>query len=263
VGETSIDTIRGGQERYPHLILRALRPGEKPRQGARVITISSGGGGEPEGFANSGGLVFVDESAKEIAAAETSGRVRRCRAQSVGREELERALRRVLVVVAAVDAEHVLEMPAAQDEDAVRAVGAESAHPALGVGVRVRGLDGRAYHPDALDAKDLIEGVAEFRVAIMDEEPERLLVAELHDEVARLLGDPASVRVSAGGDVLDPPGRERDEEEDVDPLQEGCLDGEKVAGEHAGRLRSQERAPRAAGPLRRWLHPFFKQDLPH
>jgi hypothetical protein len=29
----------------------------------------------------------------------------------------------------------------------------------------------------------------------VDEEPEGVLVAELHHEVARLLGDPASVRV--------------------------------------------------------------------
>ena len=38
------------------------------------------------------------------------------------------------------------------------------------------------------------KGVAELRVAIMDEEPEWLLVAEPDDEVARLLGDPAAVR---------------------------------------------------------------------
>src|SRR5436309_1915914 len=54
----------------------------------------------------------------------------------------------------------------------------------------------------------------------MDQEPVRMLAPELHGEVARLLGYPASVRVRAAGDVLDPPGRERDEEEDVDPLQE-------------------------------------------
>ncbi len=71
-----------------------------------------------------------------------------------------------------------------------------------------------------------------------------MLVAELHREVARLLSDPASVRVRAAGDVLDPPGRERDEEEDVDPPQKDGLDGEEVAGEHARRLRSQEGSPR-------------------
>ena len=38
-------------------------------------------------------------------------------------------------------------------------------------------------------AEYLIEGVAELRVAIVDEKPERLLVAEPQHQVARLLGD--------------------------------------------------------------------------
>ena len=117
----------------------------------------------------------------------------------------------VLVVVPAVDAEHVLEMAAAEDQDPVEAVGASRAHPALGEGVRVRGLDRCAKHLDALRPEDLVEGVAELRVAIVDQEPDGVLVAELHNEVARLLGDPASVRVRGAGDVLDSPGRERDE----------------------------------------------------
>src|SRR5947208_4097032 len=120
--------------------------------------------------------------------------------------------------MAAVDAEHVLEVAAPEDEDPVKAVGANGADPPLGEGVRVRGLNWRADDLEAVGAEDLIEGVAELRVAIMDEEPEGVLVAELHGEVARLLGDPASVRVRAAGDVLNPPRRERDEEEHVDPL---------------------------------------------
>src|SRR5207249_7071140 len=58
---------------------------------------------------------------------------------AVGWYEAERAMWPVLVVVPAVDAEHVLEMAAAEDEDPVGAVGANRAHPALGEGVRVRG----------------------------------------------------------------------------------------------------------------------------
>jgi hypothetical protein len=58
-------------------------------------------------------------------------------------------VRSVLVVVLAVDAEHVLEVPSAEDQDPVEAVGADRAHPALGVGVRVRCLDGRVDHSDA------------------------------------------------------------------------------------------------------------------
>jgi len=72
----------------------------------------------------------------------------------------------VLVVVKAVDAEHVLEMAAAEDQDPVEAVGASGAHPALGEGVRVRGLDRCANHLDALRPEDLVEGTAELRVAI-------------------------------------------------------------------------------------------------
>src|SRR6266498_3490438 len=101
-------------------------------------------------------------------------------------------------------------MTAADDEDPVEAVGADCAHPTLREGVRVRGLNWRADDLDALGAEDLIEGVAELRVAIVDEESEGVLPAELHEEVARMLGDPASVRIRAASDVLNPPARERD-----------------------------------------------------
>jgi hypothetical protein len=60
-------------------------------------------------------------------------------------EEVECAVRPVPVVVAAVDAEHVLEMAAAKDGDPVETLSAERSYPALGVGVR--SLDRRADHP--------------------------------------------------------------------------------------------------------------------
>src|SRR5215207_5960724 len=125
----------------------------------------------------------------------------------------------MLVVMPAVDAEDVLEVAAAEDEDPVEAVGAERSYPAFGGGVR--GLDRRPDNPDALGAEHVVEGVGEFRVAVVHEELEGVLIAELHDKVARLLCDPASVGLRAGGDVLDPSRRERDEEQHVDSLQEG------------------------------------------
>jgi Integrase core domain len=64
-------------------------------------------------------------------------------------------------------------------------------------------------------------------------------------------------------EVLDPPGCERDEEEGVDPLQERRLDGEKVAGEHAARLRAQERPPGNRPSLRCRRESCFEQHLPH
>jgi hypothetical protein len=47
-------------------------------------------------------------------------------------------MRPVPVAVAAVGAEHVLQVPTAEDEDPVEAVGAGGTHPAFGVSVRVR-----------------------------------------------------------------------------------------------------------------------------
>jgi hypothetical protein len=51
---------------------------------------------------------------------------------------VQRAVLPMLVVVAAVEAEDVLEVAASEDEDPVKAVGAERSYPAFGVGVRVR-----------------------------------------------------------------------------------------------------------------------------
>jgi hypothetical protein len=110
---------------------------------------------------------------------------------------------------------------------AVEALGAERSHPAFGVGVRIRSLDRCPDHPDSLGAEDLVEGVRKLRVAVVDEETEGVLVAELHDVVARLLRHPASVGIRGGGDVLDPARRERDEEQHVDPLEEHGLDVRK------------------------------------
>jgi hypothetical protein len=66
---------------------------------------------------------------------------------------------------------------ASEDEDPVEAVGAERSYPAFGVGVRVGRLGRCPDHADALGAEDLIEGVAELRVAVVDEAPEGVLIA--------------------------------------------------------------------------------------
>jgi hypothetical protein len=80
---------------------------------------------------------------------------------------------------------------AAEEENPVETVGSDGAHPALGIGVRIRSLDRRPDHLDRLGTEDLVEGVAELLVAIVDEESERPRIRELHDEVAWV----ASVKV--------------------------------------------------------------------
>jgi hypothetical protein len=72
----------------------------------------------------------VDESAEKIPTLQAIGGVQWRRVAAIGREELECAVWPVLVVVAAVDAEDVLEVMPAEDEDPVEAVGADCADPA-------------------------------------------------------------------------------------------------------------------------------------
>ncbi len=93
----------------------------------------------------------------------------------------------------AVDAQHVLEMSATEDENPIETGGTQCPNPAFGVGVCVRGLNWRPNHLDALRVEDLIERVAELLVAIVDQELERLALAEPHDEVPRLLRNPCSI----------------------------------------------------------------------
>jgi hypothetical protein len=152
-------------------------------------------------------------------------------------------VRAMLVVMPHVDAHHALEMAAADDQNAVEAIDADGAHPAPGVGVRVWGSNRRADHLDPLGAEDLVEPSTELRVAIVDQKPERLCIAELHHQVARLLCCPAAVGVRGTGDVLDPSRRQRNEEQHVDPLQKGGLNGEEVASQRCCRLLAQEHSP--------------------
>jgi hypothetical protein len=96
---------------------------------------------------------------------------------------------------------------ASEDEDPVEAVAADGTDPALGERVGVRRSYGRADHLDPLAAKDLVEGAAELGVAIVDQQLELLrLLAQLHDEVARLLRDPRPVRIRAARDEREPAG---------------------------------------------------------
>jgi hypothetical protein len=91
--------------------------------------------------------------------------------RSVGRSQVERAVRAVRVVVVDVDAENALELAAVDDQQAVETLPARAADPPLRVGVCVRRLDRRADHGDAFACEDGVEGAAELRVAVVDQDP--------------------------------------------------------------------------------------------
>jgi hypothetical protein len=184
-------------------------------------------------------FVFVDQPAEQVGAIELQigWRSERCGVSVclLGWTKCECSMRPTPVVMAGIDAKYVVELPAAEDEQPVEALAADAADPALGVGVRVRRLDGRADHRNSFALEDVIAPTAELGVAIVDQEAERLLaIIEGHQQVARLLGDPGASWGRRAGDEFDPAAFQRDEEEHVDPSQPGGLDGEEIAGERVG-----------------------------
>jgi hypothetical protein len=91
------------------------------------------------------------------------------------------------VVVLDVDAEHMLELAPAEDQQPVEAFAADASDLALHVCICVRSPNRRADDLDGLAREEGIEGAREFGVAIVDQEPHRsLVVVEIHDQVARL-----------------------------------------------------------------------------
>src|SRR5947208_3776090 len=118
-------------------------------------------------------------------------------AAAIRRSQLERSVWTLPIEVADVDAEDVLELAATEDQEPVEALPAHAADPAFGVGVRVRRLDRRSDDLDAFTAEDAVEGAAELRVPIVDQEARPpAAVVEVHQQVARLLGHPRRIRLA-------------------------------------------------------------------
>jgi hypothetical protein len=84
----------------------------------------------------------VDEAAKAVASVHAGQRRGRVTSSgsgggSVGRLEVERTVRPPVVVMVNVNAEHVLELAAADNEEPVETLSADAADPAFDVRVRV------------------------------------------------------------------------------------------------------------------------------
>jgi hypothetical protein len=115
---------------------------------------------------------------------------------------------------------------------------------------------------DPLAAEDLVEGAAELRVAIVDQEAwRRGSVGEGPRQLAGLLRDPGVAWMLGAARDVDPAATQLDEEEDVEPCREDGVDGEEVAREHARGLAADELAPGDAGSLASGSEPCFAQEL--
>jgi hypothetical protein len=103
----------------------------------------------------------------------------------------------------------------------------------------------------------------ELAVPVADQEPESLgALAEIHQQVAGLLGDPVSGRVSGDPREMHAAAFVFDHEEDVEAAQEDGVDVGEVDGEDGVGLGGQELSPGRPGPSRSRIESRAVQDRP-
>jgi hypothetical protein len=116
-------------------------------------------------------------------------------------------VRPVLIVVGLVVAQDPSQMGVVPDEGAVREFASASADPVFGDRVHAGRLDAAEHGPDAGIGEGGVERGGEVRAAVADHELEPVsLLAEVHEEVAGLLGGPLPGEMQGDAEDADAPG---------------------------------------------------------
>lgn len=141
-------------------------------------------------------------------------------------------------------------MTSTKHEDVIQTLPTDRTDPPLRHGVRLRSADRCLHHREPFGPEDLVERAGEFRVSIPEKDG-LVLEGTIDGKVPSLLGDPSRVRPAGGAGDVHASGRQLDEEQDVQGLQEHGLHREEVAGQYSPPLCSQELAPGGARAARR------------
>ena len=141
------------------------------------------------------------------------------------------AVRAVMVVVALELAQHGCGVSLVDDHKAVEEFAADGADEAFGDRIRPWRAHGRRDDLDVDGGEHGVEGGGELAVAVADQEPEAPVdVVEVHEQVARQLGQPRSGRVRGDTQDVHLAGGVFDDEERVEPVQGDRVEMEQVAG---------------------------------
>jgi hypothetical protein len=130
----------------------------------------------------------------------------------------------------------------AEDQHPVGHLGPDGAHEPLRVGVRARAAQRDLHDLDAGAGQDRVEGAGVLPGAVADEEPEACgAVAEVHQEVADLLGRPRAIGVRGDPKDMHVAGTDLDDEQAVQaPEGDRAVHVEEVGGEHGRGLDAKE-----------------------
>ena len=136
-----------------------------------------------------------------------------------------------------IDPKHLLQVTSPDNEEPVKALGADRANPALGIRVRSGRPDGCEQHLGAFGAEHVVEAAAELRITVAEHEAYLSSPVRKHQQqVAGLLGHPLPGWMRRHPGHMDPPGVQFDKEQDVQPPQPDSVDGEEVARDDPGGL---------------------------
>jgi hypothetical protein len=110
-----------------------------------------------------------------------------------------------------------------------------------------RGLHRCAQDPDAFAGDHGIEDAGELAVAIPDQQRQAChTVAEVHQEIARLLSDPGTGGVGGDAEEVDAAGGVLHDEQHRQPVQQHRVNAVEVGGEDAVCLGGQKLSPDGA-----------------
>jgi hypothetical protein len=130
------------------------------------------------------------------------------------------------------------------DEGAIQEFAAASPDPAFGDRVHPGRLDVAEYGPDAGIGEDGVERAGEVRSAVADHEFDPVcLFAEVHEEVAGLLGGPFPGGMQGDSEDADAPGGVLDNGQDVGLGAVGQAGREEVTRQDRLGLGAQELRP--------------------
>ena len=154
-------------------------------------------------------------------------------------------------------------MPLAEDEHPVGDLGPGGEHEPLRKSVRARASGWDLHGLDAGSGEDRVERVGELPGPVADQELEVCgAVAEVHQEVANLLGSPRAVRVRGYPGEVHIAGADFDDEQAVQALQrQRAVHVEEIGGERGRGLGLQELPPGRVGvPFRRGRYAQCLED---
>ena len=160
-------------------------------------------------------------------------------------------------------AQHDVEVSGSGDQEVVEAFPAQGADEAFRDRIRPRCSYRGADDADIGASEDGVERGGELAVPVADQEPELVgAVAEVHEQVAGLLGDPGLGGVGGDPGEVHAATAVLDHDEDVEAAQKHGVDVGEIDREDRAGLRGQELSPGRAGSSGRGIQPGALEDLP-